>query len=171
MKRAITAVVAAVVLVVGQGTASAADGGATVETFPVSFVISSDSCSNLPDGTTIEGAGTEKSITTTRTDASGLTTIRNTSIAHGTATDQDGNTYVFLYSNEFRVSNSAADPGLFSGLMNDHFSLSGPGPAKLSNGFTARFTTDFAGFFSFEPIHAHGDPISFPEGIAHCDPL
>lgn len=171
MKRLITAAVAAVVLVLGQGSASAAGGGATVDRFPVSFVLSSDSCSNLPAGTTIEGTGTGKSITTTRTDASGVTTIINTTIARGTATDQDGNTYVFLYSNESRVSNSVADPGLFSGLMTDHFSLSGPGPARLSNGFTAVFTTDFAGFFNFEPIHANGDPISFPEGIAHCDPL
>jgi hypothetical protein len=176
VKRLITTAVVAVVtvvLVLCQGTsASAAAGGATVEESPVSFVISSDSCSNLPDGTTIEGTGTSKSITTTRTDANGITTVRNTTHARGTATDQDGNTYVFLYSNEFRVSNSAADPTMYSGLMTDHFSLSGPGPARLSNGFTARFTTDLAElFFNFEPIHAHGDPISFPEGSAHCDPL
>jgi hypothetical protein len=171
VRRIITATVAAVVLAAGHGSASAAEGGATVERFPVSFVISSDTCSNLPDGTTIEGTGNETSITRTKTDASGVTTIANTSIARGTASDQDGNTYVWLYSNEFRVSNSATDPGLFSGLMNDHFSLSGPGPARLSNGFTAEFATDLAAFFNFEPIHAFGDPISFPEGIAHCDPL
>jgi len=169
-----TAVVAVVtvVLVLCQGTsASAAAGGATKVVSDVSFVITSESCSNLPDGTTIEGSGTLKSITTTRTDANGITTVRNTSHARGTATDQDGNTYVFLYSNEFRVSKSAADP-LYSGLMTDHFSLSGPGPARLSNGFTARFTTDLVDVFTnFEPIHAHGDPISFPEGEAHCDPL
>jgi hypothetical protein len=34
--------------------------------------------------------------------------------------------------------------------MTDRFSLSGPGPARLSNGFTAVFTTCFG---------------------AHCDPL
>jgi hypothetical protein len=170
LKRVLTALVTAVGLVLSQGVADAAPGGATVERFPVSFVLTSETCSNLPAGTTIEGTGTEKSITRTRTDASGVTTIANTSIAHGTATDQDGNAYVFLYSNEFRVSNSTADPDLFTGLMNDHFSLSGPGPAKLSNGFTARITTDFVGF-TFDPIRAHGDPISFPEGIGHCDPL
>jgi hypothetical protein len=170
LKRVLTALVAAVALVLSQGVADATPGGATVERFPVSFVLTSETCSNLPAGTTIEGTGTEKSITRTRTDASGVTTIANTSIAQGTATDQDGNAYVFLYSNEFRVSNSTADPDLFTGLMNDHFSLSGPGPANLSNGFTARITTDFVSF-TFDPIHAHGDPISFPEGIGHCDPL
>jgi hypothetical protein len=175
VKRLITTAVVtvvAVVLVLCQGTsASAAAGGATVEESTVSFVIPSDSCSNLPDGTTIEGTGTSKSITTTKTDANGIKTVRNTTHARGTATDQDGNTYVFLYSNEFRVSNTAADPTMYSGLMTDHFSLSGPGPERLSNGFTARFTTDLAGFFNFEPIHSHGDPIGFPEGTAHCDPL
>jgi hypothetical protein len=171
VKRVMAALAAAVALVMGAGVANAAPGGATVESFPVSFTLSSESCSNLPADTTIEGTGTEKSITRTRTDASGVTTIANTSIAQGTATDQDGNTYVFLYSNEFRVSNSTADPDMFSGLMTDHFSLSGPGPAKLSNGFTARLTTDFGDFFNFDPIHAHGDPISFPTGIGHCDPL
>jgi hypothetical protein len=170
LKRVLTALVAAGALVLSQGVADATPGGATVERFPVSFVLTSETCSNLPAGTTIEGTGTEKSITRTRTDASGVTTIANTSIAQGTATDQDGNAYVFLYSNEFRVSNSTADPDLFTGLMNDHFSLSGPGPANLSNGFTARITTDFVSF-TFDPIHAHGDPISFPEGIGHCDPL
>ena len=77
-----------------------------MERFPVSFVLSSDSCPNLPDATTIEGAGNETSTTRTKTNASGVTTIANTSIARGTASDQDGNTYVWLYSNTFRVSNS-----------------------------------------------------------------
>ena len=175
MKRLITAAVAVAVAVVAlmlaPGSATAAAGGATIETFPVSFVLTSDMCSNLPDGTTITGEGTGRSITTTKTDRNGVTTVINATHSRGTATDQDGNTYVFLYSNEFRVSNTAADPGLFSGLMTDHFTVAGPGPARLSNGFTARLTTDLGSFFSFEPIHAHGDPISFPEGEAHCDPL
>ena len=177
VKRLITTAVVAVVTVVlslcqGTSASAAPGGGATIEESPVSIVISSDSCSNLPDGTTIQGTGTLRSITTTKTNADGITTVRNTSHARGTATDQDGNTYVFLYSNEFRVSNSAADPDTYSGLMTDHFSLSGPGPARLSNGFTARFTTNLVDVFTnFEPIHAHGDPIGFPEGSAHCDPL
>lgn len=171
MKRVLTAFVVAGALVVSQGVAEAAPGGATVESFPVGFVLTSETCSNLPAGTTVEGSGTEKSITRTSTDASGVTTVANTSIAHGTATDQDGNVYVFQYSNEFRVSDSTADPGVFAGLMNDSFSLAGPGPARLSNGFTARITTDFATFFTFDPVRANGDPISFPDGTAHCDPL
>jgi hypothetical protein len=143
-----------------------------VETSQVGFTLSSATCPNLPSGTTIEGSGTEKSITTFRTDASGVTTVMNTTHTHGSATDQDGNVYVFDYSNEFRASNTVANPDLLHGLMTDHFGLSGPGPATLNNGFIARieFTPDFSVFVA-HPISAHGDPISFPDGVAHCDPL
>jgi len=159
------------VLVIALGFALPAGASPLIETSPVSFTIPSGQCSNLAAGTTLTGSGIEKSITIERTDASGVTTLINATHAHGTATDQDGNVYVFDYSNEFRVSNTAADPDTFSGLMTDHFSNSGPGPAKLNNGFVANLTTDFSTFFTFEPISSHGDPLGFPDGEAHCDPL
>jgi hypothetical protein len=172
--RRIAVLPAIVVLVVGfgVGTALPAGAGALVETFPVSFTVSSANCSNLPDGTTITGSGIEKSITTFRTDGAGVTTTINATHAHGTATDQDLNVYVFDYSNEFRASNTVAEPDLISGLMTDHFSLSGSGPATLNNGFVASFTAaaDFSSF-SATPISSFGDPISFPDAAAHCDPL
>jgi hypothetical protein len=171
LKRLCFAAVAILSLAFGGATAVAADGGATIETSQVTFVLSSATCSNLPDGTTIEGTGTEKSITTTRTDRGGVTTIVNSTHAFGTATDQAGNSYVFDYSNEFRASNTTAAPGVFSGVMSDHFSLAGKGPAKVSNGFVAALTTDFSSFFSFEEINSRGDPIDFATGAAHCDPL
>ena len=173
MKR--TAISAALVaLLLGAGTATAG-GGATVETIQMTFApLNSETCSYLPDGTSITWSGTGTSITTSRTDANGVTTIGNTTHANGFATDQDGNTYAFNYSNEFRISNTLADPTVFSGLMTDSFSLAGQGPATLSNGFVAVFTTDFVSF-GFEPLVSRGDPISFapyPEGFtAHCDPL
>lgn len=145
----------------------------TVKGTPVSFTITSDTCSHLPDGTTIEGSGTETSITTTRTDANGVTTMVNATHANGTATDQAGNVYVFNYSNEFRVSNTVADPRVFSGLMTDSFSLAGNGPARLHNGFVAELTTDFSSFFSWDVRNSRGDPIDFATGpvVNHCDPL
>jgi hypothetical protein len=172
MKRLATSAIAILALVVGVTSALAADGGATVDTFPVSFVLSSDACSYLPAGTTVTGSGTETSITTSRTGANGVTTIVNATHAEGTATDQAGNVYVFNYSNEFRASNTVADQGVFSGLMTDSFSLAGSGPARLHNGFVAELTTDFS-VFSWNVRHASGDPISFASGvvIAHCDPL
>jgi hypothetical protein len=141
-----------------------------VETFPVTFTLSSAQCSNLPSGTTLTGSGIAKSITIERTNASGVTTVINATHAHGTSTDQAGNVYVFNYSNEFRVSNTVADPDVSTGLMTDHFSNSGSGPAKLNNGFVANVTFTPSSF-SVVPISSFGDPLSFPDGAAHCDPL
>ncbi len=133
------------------------------------FELSWDTCPNLPTGTTLNGSGIESSITIERTNASGVTTIINVTHTHGTSTDQDGNVYVFDYSNEFRVSNTVADPATFTGKMTDHFSNSGSGPARLNNGFVAQIT--LMPVFSAQPISSFGDPISFPDGAAHCDPL
>ena len=147
-----------------------AEASPLIETFPVSFTLSSAQCSNLPSGTTLTGSGIAKSITTERTDASGVTTVINTTHAHGTSTDQAGNIYVFDYSNEFRVSNTLANPDVFTGLMTDHFSNSGSGPARLNNGFVANVTFTPSSF-SVVPVSSFGDPLSFPDGAAHCDPL
>jgi hypothetical protein len=139
-----------------------AEAAPVIETRQVGFTLSSSICPNLPSGTTIEGSGTEKSITTFLTRAGGVTTVMNTTHTHGTATDQDGNTYVFNYSNEFRAT---LDGDVFSGLMTDSFALAGPGPAHLNNGFVGHFVSDFSSFFTVpDVISSHGDP-------THCDPL
>lgn len=171
MRRLAILVLATVAGALGVTSALAAAGGATIEEFPVTFTVSAATCPNLPAGTVVEGTGTMKSITTTRTDKGGVTTIQNASHAQGTATDQAGNSYVFEYENNFRISNSAAEPGVFSGRMTDSFSLAGPGPAKLHNGFQAVFTTDFATFATFEELNSRGDPLDFATGAAVCDPL
>ena len=175
MKRLAVVSLTALSLVFGAGTAIAANGGAPVETIPMSFAtLNSETCPYLPDGTSITWSGTGTSVTRSRTDANGITTIGNTTHANGVATDQDGNAYAFHYSNVFRISNTVADPAVFSGLMTDSFSLAGQGPAMLNNGFVAVFTTDFVSF-GFEPLISWGDPISFapfPQGFTpHCDPL
>jgi hypothetical protein len=158
------------ILVAALLVALPAGASALVETFPVSFTLSSAQCSNLPSGTTLTGSGIAKSITIERTNTSGVTTVINATHAHGTSTDQAGNVYVFNYSNEFRVSNTVADPDVSTGLMTDHFSNSGSGPAKLNNGFVANVTFTPSSF-SVVPISSFGDPLSFPDGAAHCDPL
>ena len=171
MKRLVTLGVAAVMVAIGAGSAVAAGGPPVIETVPADFVLTSGTCPNLPAGTTITGTGSGKSITRVSVDENGLVTIANTTHSNGTATDQLGNSYVFNYSNEFRVTNSAADPGVFSGRMNDSFTLAGSGPSHLSNGFQAVFTTDFATLFSFEELNSRGDPLDFATGAARCDPL
>jgi hypothetical protein len=125
-------------------------------------------CSNLPSGTVLSGSGTGKSITTTRTDRNGVEIVENSTHSHGTATDQDGNTYVFNYSNEFRAT--LDDEGVLSGLMSDSFVVAGSGPARLNNGFVGHFV--LSSFFSLPVvISSHGDPLDFATGDTHCDPL
>jgi hypothetical protein len=116
-------------------------------------------------------SGPEKQITTVRTDASGVTTLAVVSHASGKAEGSDGQLYQFNYSNEFRVSNSVANPGWFTGVMNDSFSLSGNG-FHMSNGFLSTLETDLATTFLFpSQIRVNDDPIDFATGAAHCDPL
>jgi hypothetical protein len=170
LKRFAIAAVLVAALALGAGPAVAGGGGATIKSVPVSFVITSATCSELPPGTTLTGSGTQKLIDVVKT-KNGVTRVHETSHAAGTAADQDGNTYVFNYSNDFTVSDSAASPGVFSGMMNDHFSLAGNGPVHLNNGFQAVVTTDFATFFTFDPLKSFGDPLDFAAGTARCDPL
>ncbi|MDP9225938.1 MAG: hypothetical protein M3P18_19295 [Actinomycetota bacterium] len=159
-------------LVLGLGRVAAARADTSVDTFPVQFVLSSATCAELPSGTTITGSGTLKSVTNQRTDQNGVTTVINSSHARGTATDQDGNVYTFSYSNEFHVSDTADDPGLFSGLMTDQFLLEGKGPLKVNNGFVVELTTDLLSLFEVEDvIQFHGDPLDFAAFTTHCDPL
>ena len=172
MKRLATIVAVAMTLLVAAPVA-AAQGEIVIETIPMTFApLNSDTCQFLPDGTEISWSGTGMSITRTSTDASGATTIRNVTHANGFATDQDGTSYRFNYSNSFSFSNSVADPGIFSGKMVDAFSLAGPGGIGLHNGFVAIVTTDFA-TFSWDVSTTRGDPISFTAGPveSHCDPL
>jgi hypothetical protein len=170
VKRLALATVAAAALLL-PGSAAAGDWTTTVESFPADFELTSEQCPNLPEGTTITATGTGTSITKTRTDRRGVTTVFNSSIAPGRATDQDGNRYRFLYSNQFRVTNAKPGPLPYSGIMVDLFVLRGHGPARLENGFIARITTDLGEMFTFDPIHAFGDPINFETGEAICDPL
>jgi hypothetical protein len=132
--------------------------------------LSNATCPFVPAETTISWTGPETAQTIVRTDASGVTTVQVVSHASGKATDNNGNTYAFDYSNAFRVANSVVDPETFTGTMTDHFSLAGPA-LQLSNGFIANLTTNLADVFVFDPINSRGDPIDFSNGTAHCDPL
>jgi hypothetical protein len=172
LKRLVPVAVAIVALFLLPGSATANGGQTKIEQVPGNFVMTSADCVHLPPGTTITGTGTGRSITRTTTNRSGITTVVNSTVTPGTATDQAGNAYRFFYSNQFRVSNTAADRTRFSGPMVDLFLLSGRGPAKLRNGFVATFVTNFAGFSRYYKIAAFGDPITFPTGVGpFCDPL
>ena len=172
MKVLAVVLAAAATLASGTGVASAAGDGASVDVVQVSFApLSSATCGSVPDGLSFSWSGPEKQITTVRTDAGGVTTVSVVSHASGKAEGSDGQLYQFNYSNEFRVSNSVENPGWFTGVMNDSFSLSGHG-FHMDNGFLSTFETDLATTFLFpSQIRVKDDPIDFATGAAHCDPL
>jgi hypothetical protein len=157
----------------GSPIAQAADAQPTVSRTSVGFTMTSATCSNLPAGTTINGSGTETSVTTVKTDRSGATTIQNATTAQGSATDLQGNRYQFQYTNRYTITNSTAHPDVFTGTMMDLFVLAGRGPANLRNGFDADLTDASADLstVSYNARSSFGDPISFPSGAARCDPL
>jgi hypothetical protein len=171
LKRLVSAAAAILALLLLPAGAGATGADTTVERVPGNFVLTSQDCRHLPPDTTITGTGTGTSVTRTTT-RSGITTIENTTVIPGKATDQAGNVYRFFYRNHFQVSNTTSQPSVFSGRMEDLFLLVGPGPARLRNGFVAVFTTNFADLNRFDPISAFGDPITFPTAEGpHCDPL
>jgi hypothetical protein len=167
--RLVPAAVAAVVLLL-PGGAQARRTERTIESAPVSFEIKSENCSKLPPGTTINGTGTLTSTTWT-TKRRGRRTVTNTSLASGPATDQAGGQYTFLYSNQFQGSNTRRRSRVYSGVMIDVFTLQGTGPAPLSNGFVADYTTDLGDLQRIRPIDTFGDPFDFKAFAARCDPL
>jgi hypothetical protein len=171
LKRLVPAAVAVAVVMLLPGTAQAKRTERTIKSKPVTFEIKSENCSELPPGTTINGTGTLTETTWT-TKRRGLITVTESELAPGTATDQAGNQYTFLYSNQSRVSNTRRRPQVYKGIMIDVFTLQGTGPATLSNGFLAKYTTDLTpDLFRLRPIDAFGDPIDFETVTAHCDPL
>jgi len=181
--RLIAAAMAVLALAFGATTATAASGGATVDDSAASFSMSSEDtnglgagtgCEFLPDGVVISWEGTLHSVTLEKVEPNGAVTIQNTSTASGKATDEDGNEYAFSYSNHYKITETEAGSGVFTGTMTDHFSLTGnlaPGNhIKLNNGFTATFTIG-PGIFSLEPSREYGSPLDFTTGAPLCDPL
>jgi hypothetical protein len=161
------------------GSAVAAGAGTergerpTVEVEDVTFTISWENCSELSEGSTIEGTGTLTSATTERPTGGGATAVNNVSIAVGTATDQAGNTYSWIYDNRTWVSNTVDAPNAFAGLMVDKFLLSGDGPEFLDNGFSADYSYDSSDETATRiiPWDVFGDPLDFEALEARCDPL
>jgi hypothetical protein len=164
------------VLAVGSAAAAGANSGddrrPTVETEEVSWTISWENCSELGRGSKITGEGTLTSVTTERPTGGGASAVNNVSIAVGTATDQAGNAYSWLYDNRTWVTNTVEEPDAFAGVMIDKFILSG-GPEFLDNGFSAEYSYDASDetSTSIVPWDAWGDPLDFEALEARCDPL
>ncbi len=129
-------------------------------------------CTQLPPDTTVSGSGTLARVSVT-TVKDGVTSIRVVAQATGTATDNNGNVYRFHYGNIDDSQNSVASPDLFIGTMLDQFSLSGNGPANLTNGFSGAtsFDVETGEFLISSTQWVHGDPVTFPIVTSVCDPL
>jgi hypothetical protein len=168
VKRLVTAIVVALMLT----DAGVALADVKVDRSRVKFKMSSETCPSLSAGTTVKGAGRQRSVTTTSTDPNGITTVVNYTRALGKATNlKTGKRYRFDYRNSFAVSNTTANPALYTGTMFDLFSLVRSDRTRLENGFVARFTTDLGPSATFQPLYSFGDPLDFATGSPHCDPL
>ena len=165
MKRLVFALVLALALVLPAGPI-----GAATEARAVSFTLTGAVCPNLPPEAVLTGEGTLVERTVVH-EHDGITTVSTLERAVGTATDQDGDTYRFVYLNKFRISNSLEDPFVLTGVMLDSFKLVG-GPLALANGFIAEMTVGPAeGQLALEEIASFGDPFDFENLRQVCDPL
>lgn len=154
----------------GNAAGRNANGAIKTET-PVTFTITAAQCPSLPAGTVLQGSGELRNIVNTHTSGRGITRQTTTAHASGTATDQAGNTYAWVYANQLNETNTPPSLDWF-GKMIDHFSLAGSGPAHINVNFVADSYHDTAFTFWFlTPQSVVGDPIDFASLSPHCDPL
>ena len=143
-------------------------GAAVPNSFPVAFTITSAQCSSVPAGTVVQGNGLKTDIVNVHV-TGGVTRQIVTSHAHGTATDQSGNTYAWSYSAQ--QNDTSSDGQNWAGSLVDHVSLAGSGPVHIVAGFVGIVTFN-ANTFAITPSTVIGDPIGFTDPFpAHCDPL
>ena len=161
-------------LAAGKGAGNAAGRnakGAIKTDTPVTFTITAAQCPSLPAGTVLQGSGELRNIVNTHTSGRGITRQTTTAHASGTATDQAGNTYAWVYANQLNETNTPPSLDWF-GKMIDHFSLAGSGPAHINANFVADSYHDTAySFWFLTPQSVVGDPIDFTTLSARCDPL
>jgi len=154
----------------GNAAGRNANGAIKTET-PVTFTITAAQCPSLPAGTVLQGSGELRNIVNTHTSGRGITRQTTTAHASGTATDQAGNTYAWVYANQLNETNTPPSLDWF-GKMIDHFSLAGSGPAHINANFVADSYHDTAySFWFLTPQSVVGDPIDFTSLSARCDPL
>jgi hypothetical protein len=166
-----TIATAALVAVMAAMSATAAlghpAGAPTGEVTQVEWTLPAGQCKLLPRSLKLTGKGTSRKYTTIGTDGSYTEVV----FVNGTARDNRGGKYKFDYSNTFTTQTTVVP---YTGLVTDYFSLKGKGAANgLHSAFLANFTltSEDPLVFSIDPIFATGDPISFPDGTPHCDPL
>lgn len=138
-------------------------GGATSNSHPVTFTITSSQCSSVPAGADVQGNGFQTDISRVQVTGSVMREII-TSHAYGTAIDLLGNTYVWSYSLQQNATSS--DGQNWAGSAVDHFSR----PVHIVAGFVGSITYS-ATTFTIAPSTVIGDPIGLADISPHCDPL
>ncbi len=126
-KLAAVAVFAAVVALVGSTVALAKDHEL------VQWTIPAGQCGDIPADLVLTGIGTSKTKDTFKSKDEGVVTESFRETVRGTATDNHGGRYRFNYVQTF----DASSPG--TGVLHDHFDLSGDGEANI----VAEFKIDF----------------------------
>ena len=137
------------------------------EVTEVDWTLPAGQCKLLPKRLKVTGEGTQRKYVTIGADGS----YTEVNWVSGTAKDNRGGRYRFDYANTLTTQSTVVP---WTGVMTDFFSLKGTGAANgLHSSFLANFTltSEDPAAFSFDPIVTFGDPISFPDGAAHCDPL
>jgi hypothetical protein len=158
-----------VVMLVAVPVAGAAPPIHDVSHFPVSWTL--DHCSMLPAGLMVEGEGVMQSVLNIKDNADGSQRITFNDLAKGTATDNAGGTYQFVYHLHL-VADVPPSGTPIQVAANDLFMLSGQGQAAgLNVGFHWRWTAtalDAPDFYppvtNWEQLSTKGDPLT-------CDPL
>lgn len=159
----VTTLAVGAVLLCGPGVASAA--GASVFTFPINNVqFNPSNCSNLTV-TQVTLSGEFHLVVQTTRNPNGTYTTKFQSEKHGTAVDNQGNQYIFNYTNHEQDVTSNPDdlPPIF-GTFTDRFALTSKGGApNLKVEFQVVFSIDANDNFTLISLVSKGDP--------SCDPI
>jgi hypothetical protein len=127
--------------------------------YDTTWTVTSERCTQIPAGTVLTGSGEGHFTNNVRTNGAGVTIVRGVAHAQGTATDQDGNSYTWVYTNG--VVGEIVD-GVLSARMVDSFVVTGSGPAAYVTGFSADIVEEFG---------VLGDPFDFVNDSGRCDPI
>lgn len=137
---------------------------------PVTWTLAPGLCPSLPADLVLSGSGERHKVTNTKANADGSISVLINDLVTGTATDNQGGTYHFKYTNHSIDSISAGGAHQIS--MVDSFVLNGDGSAKHMNiGFNWSWSYhDPNGPFDVIPLanlvqqSTRGEPLL-------CDPL
>jgi hypothetical protein len=167
IKRILAGVTAAAALVAVSGSVVDAAGPDRGE-YDTAWTVLAANCDQIPAGTVLTGSGQGHFTNNVRTNGAGVTIVRGVAHAQGTATDQDGNAYTWVYTNG--VVGEIVDGVLYARMV-DSFVVTGSGPAAYVTGFSADIVEEFGVSFDITARHVLGDPFDFVNDSGRCDPI